>query len=107
MTDSLDIRLFAVKQHAPSKGFDVAVFPNAPAGPEVVLSLREREEAEVPVSATVVTDPDVLKGRPPFMEVVVGVVTVLVDLGTAEEIWDVLMHYQIAQAKEKRDAGES
>ena len=103
MTDSLDIRLFAVKQHAPSKGFDVAIFPNAPAGPEVVLSLREREEAEVPVSATVVTDPDVLKGRPPFMEVVVGVVTVLVDVNLAATIANALDTYY----EEVALAGES
>ena len=78
--DTLDVKLFSVHRSAPSKGYEVALFPGAPFGSEVILSLREREEIEV--EAIVETPAE----KPAFLSLVVGAVTVLMDLDTAEAV---------------------
>ena len=90
MTDTLDVKLFSVHRSAPSKGYEVALFPGAPFGSEVVLSLRERGVLDVEVE---VETPD---EKPEFVSVIVGAVTVLMDLHTAREIAQALYMHDMA-----------
>lgn len=93
--DSLDVKLFSVHRSASSKGYEVALFPGAPFGPEVVLSLRERGDLEVEVA---VETPD---SKPAFLSLVMGSVTVLMDLHTAEEIASALYYHGISENSEE------
>ncbi len=90
--DSLDVKVFSVHRSASSKGYEVALFPGAPFGPEVVLSLRERGELEVEVA---VETPDT---KPAFVSVIMGAVTVLMDLHTAEEIASALRFHELDES---------
>ncbi len=85
--DSLDVKLFSVHRSATSKGYEIALFPGAPFGPEVVLSLRERGELEVEVAVETPED------KPEFVSVVMGAVTVLMDRHTAELISSALYQH--------------
>lgn len=89
--DSLDVKLFSVHRSAPSKGYEVALFPGAPFGPEVVLSLRERGILDVEVAV------ETPEGKEEFVSIVMGAVTVLMDLHTAEEIARALYHHALSE----------
>jgi len=90
MTDTLDVKLFSVHRSAPSKGYEVALFPGAPFGSEVVLSLRERGVLTVEVEVESPED------KEEFVSLIMGAVTVLMDLHTAREIAQALYMHDMA-----------
>jgi hypothetical protein len=91
MTDTLDVKVFSVHRSAPSKGYEIALFPGAPFGSEVVLSLRERGEWEVEVEV------ETPEEKEEFVSLTMGAVTVLMDLHTAERIAAALYHHAMSE----------
>jgi len=108
--DSTDYEVYRIVRRAPSKGFVVALRPAAPFGPEVVLNLRGRANAEGEfagaASARVVTEHEGEVDELSFLEVVSsgGAVTILFDLETAEEMCDALRFNQLAEHHKSEEA---
>ncbi len=98
--DSLDVKLFSVHRSASSKGYEIALFPGAPFGSEVVLSLRERGDLEVEVAV------ETPESKPAFVSVIMGAVTVLMDLHTAEEIASALKFHELDEAANGEEVSE-
>lgn len=110
MTDSIEMNVVKVVRRAPSKGFEVALLPGAPFGPEVVLNLRGRADAEGDyagaASARVTTEKEGEVDELSFLEVTTSsdAVTILMDLETASEICDALRFHQMSERGEIEDA---
>jgi hypothetical protein len=94
-SDSIDVAIFALKRHCPSKGFNISVFPGAPFGPEVVLSLREEAGA---ADAAVVTEHEGEVNELSFVKLERGAAVVLLDMETAREIGRAVDHFLFAEA---------
>ncbi len=100
MTDLTEIKLTSFVRRAPSKGFVAAIFPEVPWGNEVILSLREREEAGLEASAHVGTD----SSGTEFVNLTVGNALVVMDMATAEEVCNCLRFHQMEQRHEEEEA---
>ena len=108
MTDSTDIAIFSLKRNCPSKGFNLSVFPAAPFGPEVVLSLRENG----PDGGEFVPTPDAMvhtekkgeAGELSFMKLERNGVIILFDLETVSAMCDALRFHDMDQRGEIEDA---
>ena len=93
MNDTTEINMTRLVRRVPSKGFEMALLPGAPFGPEVVLSLLDREEAGVEVIAAILSPED----KPEHLHLKVGAVEVLLDLHTAGEICDALRFHELSE----------
>ena len=102
MTDTTDIAIFSLKRSCPSKGFNLSVFPAAPFGPEVVLSLREGDDVWTP-DATVVTEREGDVDQLSFMKVERNGVILLLDLETVSAIADALRFHEMDERGEIED----
>jgi hypothetical protein len=103
MTDSIETALFSLKRNCPSRGFNIAVFPGTPAGPEVVLSLREGDDVPTP-DAMVHTEHKGEVDELSFLKLERNGVIILFDLETASAICDALRFHEMS---ERGDAEES
>ena len=107
MTDTTEMNVVKVVRRCPSKGFECAILPGVPFGPEVVLNLRGRCNAEGDfagaASARVVTEHEGEIDELSFLEVVSGAVTILMDLETAEEMCDALRFHQMNERGEAEE----
>ena len=108
MTDSTDFKVYQIIRRCPSKGFTAVLAPDAPYGPEVVVDLRGRADAEgeynAAASAEVKTDKEGQVDELSFMEVKCGAGVILMDLETASEICDALRFHEMSQRHEAQAA---
>jgi hypothetical protein len=102
MTDSIETALFSLKRNCPSKGFNIAVFPGAPFGPEVVLSLREGDDVPTP-DATIHTEHKGEVDELSFMKLERNGVIVLLDLETVSAICDALRFHEMSERGDRED----